>query len=201
MNKIEKLSNENLNKANEIIQELKIEKIWEGLNSTCNLVGSVKTGLIFNHLDIDFHIYSDDFSIEKSFKAIAEISKNKKIKEVYYKNLLDAEDMCLEWHLNYEETPQRVWTIDIIHIKNESPYAGMIENVTNSINKILTDELKSKILELKYECGKRNEKVAGIEIYEAVIDNNIGTFEELQDWRKSKENIEISLWEPKINRA
>ena len=198
MNDIEKLSKDNLKRAHEIINELKIEEIWSSLNSTCHLVGSVKTGLLLNNTDIDFHTYSDDFSIEKSFSAIAKISRNPKIKEVSYKNLLDAEDMCLEWHLIYEESPDRLWTIDIIHIKYESPFAGMVEGVTESINKVLTDELRSKILKLKWECSQQNEKIAGIEIYEAVIDKNIETLEELKEWKNSKENIGISLWKPGI---
>ena len=119
MENLEDISAKNLEKAFEIIEELQIEKIWEKLDSKCNLVGSVKTGLLMNKLDIDFHTYSDDFSIAKSFNAISQISQNPKIKEVTYKNLLDAEDMCLEWHLMYEETPERIWTIDIMHIKNE----------------------------------------------------------------------------------
>jgi hypothetical protein len=91
---MENISAKNVEKAFEIIQELQIEEIWGTLNSTCNLVGSVKTGLLMSHLDIDFHVYSDDFSIEKSFGAIAQISQNPKIKEVLYRNLLEAEDMC-----------------------------------------------------------------------------------------------------------
>lgn len=123
MENLENIAESNLQKAFEIIRELKIEKIYEELNSTCNLVGSVKTGLLMSHLDIDFHVYSDEFSVEKSFNAIAKISQNPKIKEVFYKNLLEEDDMCLEWHLLYEEVPERIWTIDIMHIKNESLYA------------------------------------------------------------------------------
>ena len=91
------------------------------------------------HLDIDFHVYSDEFSVEKSFNAIAKISQNPKIKEVFYKNLLEEDDMCLEWHLLYEEVPERIWTIDIMHIKNESLYAGVIERVTEKISSVLTE--------------------------------------------------------------
>jgi hypothetical protein len=74
MENLENIAESNLQKAFEIIRELKIEKIYEELNSTCNLVGSVKTGLLMSHLDIDFHVYSDEFSVEKSFNAIAKIS-------------------------------------------------------------------------------------------------------------------------------
>ena len=151
MENLESISKRNIEKAFEIIAELEIQKTWENLNSTCNLVGSVKTGLLMNKLDIDFHTYSNDFSIEKSFSAIAQISRNPKIKKVTYKNLLDADDMCLEWHLWYEETQERIWTIDIIHIKNESAYAGVIERVTEKIKSVLTEKQRQIILKIKWE--------------------------------------------------
>lgn len=197
MDKINNLSNQNLAKARQIIEELRIKEIWESLDSTCNLVGSVRTGLLLNHLDIDFHTYSDDFSIETSFKAISKISKNPKIKEISYKNLLNAEDMCLEWHLSYEENPDRIWTIDIIHIKNESPYAGMIERVTEKIKAALTEEFKQIILGIKWQCEQGKEKIPAIEVYEAVMDDGIKNFEEFRKWKKSRKNDAISIWEPK----
>jgi hypothetical protein len=154
MENLENIAESNLQKAFEIIRELKIEKIYEELNSTCNLVGSVKTGLLMSHLDIDFHVYSDEFSVEKSFNAIAKISQNPKIKEVFYKNLLEEDDMCLEWHLLYEEVPERIWTIDIMHIKNESLYAGVIERVTEKISSVLTEKMKQTILKIKWESER-----------------------------------------------
>ena len=191
-------SDRNLNKALQIIDELKIKEIWESLDSTCNLVGSVNTGLLLNHLDIDFHTYSDDFSIEKSFKAMSMISSNPKIKDLVYKNLLAEEDMCLEWHLSYEETPGRIWTIDIIHIKNESPYVGMIERVTDKIKAVLTEELKRIILGIKWESEQHSEKIPAIEIYQAVIDDSVATFKEFKSWKAERKDPGISLWEPKI---
>jgi hypothetical protein len=83
---IEEISNANYCAALDIIKELKIEEIWEKHNSKANLVGSVKTKLLMNHLDIDYHIYSDDFSIEKSFSAIGEIANHPKISKILYIN-------------------------------------------------------------------------------------------------------------------
>lgn len=148
-------------------------------------------------MDIDFHTYSDDFSIEKSFEAISLISKNPKIKEVYYKNLLDEEDMCLEWHLTYEENPTRIWTIDIIHIKNNSPFVGMIERVTKKIKNSLTTKIKKDILNIKYLSEQEKIKIPSIEIYEAVISHNITNFKEFKIWKNNRTNSNISLWEPK----
>lgn len=197
MHEIENISEKNLKIANKIIEELQIQKIWQDLDSTCNLVGSVETELLVNHLDIDFHTYSDDFSIEKSFEAISLISKNPKIKEVYYKNLLDEEDMCLEWHLTYEENPIRIWTIDIIHIKNNSPFVGMIERVTKKIKNSLTTKIKKDILNIKYLSEQEKIKIPSIEIYEAVISHNITNFKEFKIWKNNRTNPNISLWEPK----
>jgi hypothetical protein len=198
MENLESISKKNLEKAFEIIAELKIKEIWEKLGSTCNLVGSVNSGLLMNKLDIDFHTYSNDFSIEKSFTAISQISQNSKIKEVTYRNLLDAEDMCLEWHLWYEETPERIWTIDIMHIKNESAYAGVIERVTEKIKSVLTEKQKQAILKIKWECKQQKETARGIDIYQAVIGEGIETFEDFKSWNRNKKEVVISLWEPDV---
>ncbi len=196
MESVENISKENLEKAFEIIAELKIKEIWEKLDSTCNLVGSVSSGLLMSRLDIDFHVYSDEFSIEKSFNAVAQISRNPKIKEVTYRNLLDVEDMCLEWHLSYQETPGRIWTIDIMHIKNESAYVGVIERVTGKIKAALTGKTKQTILEIKWECNRQKEQARGIDIYQAVIGEGIETFEDFKNWNRTRKKEAISLWEP-----
>lgn len=200
MENLEHISKKNLEKASAIINELQLEKIWINQGSRCHLVGSVKTGLLMTHLDIDFHTYSDDFSIEKSFQAIAQISQNPKIKEVLYRNLLEAEDRCLEWHLSYEETPERIWTIDLIHIKNDSPYAGVIERVTGKINSVMNERLRHTILKIKYESEQQKEKYLGIDIYQAVIDDGIETFEDFKRWKQNKKDVGISLWEPHVKR-
>jgi hypothetical protein len=114
---------------------------------------------------------------------------------------LEAEDMCLEWHLSYEETPERVWTIDIMHIKNESPYAGVIERVTEKIKTVLTAELRHTILKIKWESERKEEKYHGIDIYQAVIDEGIKTFEDFKIWKRSKKEVGISLWEPNLFNA
>lgn len=58
--------------------------------------------LMMNNYDIDFHIYSEPFSIEESFKAISKIAANAKVKKIDYINLIEEEDRCLEWHVFYE---------------------------------------------------------------------------------------------------
>jgi len=196
MEQILELSRQNLIKANLIINKLQIKEIWESLGGTCNLVGSVKNRLLLNNLDIDFHTYTDDFSITKSFQAIARICEHPGIKDAIYKNLLEAEDRCLEWHLTFQDDDNRIWTIDIIHIKNDSRYAGMIERVTEKINQKLTDKIREDILRIKWESSQSNDKIIGIEIYQAVIEGGAQNYEDFKEWKKHQPDTYISLWEP-----
>jgi hypothetical protein len=104
--------------------------------------------------------------------------------------------MCLAWHLSYQETPERIWTIDMMHIKNECPYAGVIERVIEKINAVMTDKLRQTILKIKWESEQQQEKFHGIDIYQAVIDEGIETFEDFIMWKQNKNDVGISLWEP-----
>lgn len=106
--------------------------------------------------------------------------------------------MCLEWHLWYEETPERIWTIDIMRIKSESPYAGVIERVTEKIKSALSETQRQTILKIKWERERQKEKYLGIDIYQAVIGEGIESFEDFKAWRRNKKEVAISLWEPDV---
>ncbi len=195
---IEEISNANYCAALDIIKELKIEEIWGKHNSKANLVGSVKTKLLMNHLDIDYHIYSDDFSIEKSFSAIGEIANNPKVSKILYINSIEKEDRCLEWHLDYVDDKKRLWQIDMIHILNDSPYVGKFERVAEKMNHILTDEIRNTILRIKWELAINKRKAMGIEVCKAVIKDNILKYSEFLEWQEANKNVGILKWEPEI---
>jgi hypothetical protein len=204
MSKIEKnetagiieISDRNAKKAHEIINELRIEDIWEKYSGKANLVGSVKTNLMMDHLDIDYHVYTKEFSIANSFSAIGEIAQSSKIKEVQYVNLLDYADKCLEWHLKYIDDENKIWQIDIMHIMNDSRYVGKFERVADRINDIMTKEMREKILRIKHDASKKKEKVIGIKVYRAVIEDNICNYEEFKVWEKRNRVEGIDEWEP-----
>ena len=48
------LAKRNQQKAWEIIEDTRIVRIWEGIGAKVNLVGSLRTGLLMKHRDIDF---------------------------------------------------------------------------------------------------------------------------------------------------
>ncbi|EKV56695.1 hypothetical protein A966_09124 [Brachyspira hampsonii 30446] len=182
IDKIIELSNTNQNKAFNIINELDIENAFKNIGARVNLVGSLKMGLLVKNKDIDFHVYTSELNIEKSFYAISKIASNENIQKITYTNLIYTDEHCIEWHLFYEYSEDEIWQIDIIHILEGSYYDGYFEKVAYDIINMLTEEKRNIILKLKYETPD-DIKIIGMEYYKAVLQNNITTFEDFIKWR------------------
>lgn len=183
--KIIEIANNNQKKAFSIMKELDIENAFKSIGARINLVGSLKMGLLMKNRDIDFHVYTSELNIEKSFLAISKIASNKKIQKITYTNLIDTDEHCIEWHLFYkgnDKDDNENWQIDIIHILEGSYYDGYFEKVADDIMNMLTEEKRNIILKLKYETPN-DIKIMGIEYYKAVLKYNITTFEEFMKWR------------------
>ncbi|MDO5571129.1 MAG: phosphoglycerate mutase family protein [Bacteroidales bacterium] len=195
MDNIIKLSNNNQKKAWKIINYLDIINVWSSIGAKANLIGSLKMGLLMNHLDIDFHIYSDTINVEDSFKAMALLAKNPRIKKIEYVNNILTEEECIEWHAFYEDEEKRIWIIDMIHILKGSLYDGFFEKMAEKISACLNPEIKETIIRLKYETPD-NIKIMGIEYYQAVIKDGIKNYKEFEDWRKLNPVNGIVTWMP-----
>lgn len=185
----------NQKRAWEVIRETGIVDIWKSSGAEPHLVGSMKTGLLMNNLDIDFHIYSEEFSLADSFGAVARLAENSRIRRVEYVNLLDTDEKCLEWHAWYEDRDERLWQIDMIHILNESPFAGYFEKVAERIAETLTPETRQAILTIKNDLPAE-EKVMSIEIYQAVIRDGVRNTASFLEWRESHPAEGIVSWMP-----
>lgn len=193
---IKVMAEENQRKAFEIINDiLQIVSCWESISAVPRLVGSLSTGLLMKHRDIDFHIYSFPVDIKKSFKAIAKIAEHPRIIHIEYTNLLDTDEACIEWHALYEDKDKVHWQIDMIHIENGSKYDGYFENVARRINEVLTPEMRMAILSLKYFTPD-DVSIMGIEYYKAVIKDGVRTYPEFLEWRKKYPVTGIEEWCP-----
>lgn len=178
-----------------VIEETDVIKHWSSIGATINLVGSLKTGLLINNRDIDFHIYTNSFKLADSFLAISKLAENKRIKAISYSNLLEAEDKCIEWHAFYDDQDGKSWQIDMIHILNKSPYVGYFENVAERISKVLTQETREAILRIK-NAIPIDRKVMSIRIYQAVIEDGIRNIEAFWRWKEQNPNGGIIKWVP-----
>lgn len=189
------LAKRNQQKAWEIIEDTRIVRIWEGIGAKVNLVGSLRTGLLMKHRDIDFHIYTSPLDLSASFRAMAELAENTSIKRIEYTNLLHTAEACIEWHAWYQDMEGELWQMDMIHIQEGSRYDGYFERVAERISAVLTDEMRLAILKLKYETPD-TEKIMGVEYYQAVIQDGVRSYQEFEEWRRLHPAVGVVEWMP-----
>ena len=189
------LAKRNQQKAWEIIEDTRIVRIWEGMGAKVNLVGSLRTGLLMKHRDIDFHIYTSPLDLSASFRAMAELAENTSIKKIEYTNLLHTAEACIEWHAWYQDMEGELWQMDMIHIQEGSRYDGYFERAAERISAVLTDEMRLAILKLKYETPD-TEKIMGVEYYQAVIQDGVCSYPEFEEWRRLHPAVGVVEWVP-----
>ena len=189
------LAKRNQQKAWEIIEDTRIVRIWEGIGAKVNLVGSLRTGLLMKHRDIDFHIYTSPLDLSASFRAMAELAENTSVKKIEYTNLLHTAEACIEGHAWYQDMEGELWQMDMIHIQEGSRYDGYFERVAERISAVLTDEMRLAILKLKYETPD-TEKIMGVEYYQAVIQDGVRSYPEFEEWRRLHPAVGVVEWMP-----
>lgn len=195
MNDIEALATKNQQRAWEILDKSNIYAIWEAIGAEVYLVGSLPNGLLMKKRDIDVHVYSDTVDITESFTAITRLAENISIYELEYRNLLDTEEECVEWHATFRDDDGELWKFDIIHIRKGSLFDGHVEKVTERIKELLTPRNRRTILQLKYDTPE-TEKVMGIEYYKAVIQDGIQTYDDFMVWRENNPPHTMIEWKP-----
>ncbi|MGM9992741.1 MAG: phosphoglycerate mutase family protein [Candidatus Bruticola sp.] len=193
----ELISANNMAEAKNIIEDLNIIEAWHNIGADIHLVGSLATALMCTHLDIDFHVYSDSVSIESSFKAVAQLAANYHVKNISYFNFLDTEEACLQWQLIYKTASEKKWQIDIVHIQKGSKYDGFFEKQAEHIKRILTEEQRLLILQLKY-LTPESEKVMGIEYCRAVLEGKVDNYQDFMRYRQLNPVQGILEWIPAL---
>ena len=193
-NNIEVIAQNNLEKAALVIEKSGVLEAWGSIGATVNQVGSMAMGLLMKHRDIDFHIYTDKLDIAESFKAVQKICTNPAVTRMEYRNLVDTEEACLEFHVWFMLDNEE-WQIDMIQILKGSQFDGYFENVAERIKAVLTPEIRHTILELKY-LTPDDEHIMGIEYYQAVIADNVKTYPEFVQWREKHPATGIVTWCP-----
>lgn len=185
----------NTENAHQIIQKTGVIKLWESIGATVNPVGSLSMELLVKHLDIDLHLYTPTIEIGKDFSVMSRLAALPSIRKIEYGNLLATEERCLEWHAWYEADNGEVWQLDMIHIERGSRYDGYFERQARRIAAALTDETRNTILRLKWETPEE-EKIAGIEYYQAVIRDGVRDYDSFMKWRMGHPLTGVVEWMP-----
>lgn len=155
----------------------------------------MRMGLLVKHRDIDFHIYTETLDIARSFEAMAKLAENPSVKRVGYTNLIRTEECCIEWHAWYADRDGELWQLDMIHILKGSRYDGYFERAAERIIAVLTPEMRETIMRLKFETPDQ-EKIMGIEYYQAVIRDGIRTYPKFTQWRRQNPANGVIEWLP-----
>lgn len=177
-----KLATQNQQAAWNVLEETRMIPAWERIGATVHLVGSLQSGLLMKNRDIDLHIYTDRLRIPESFSVMQELAERLPLKEIQYRNLINTEEECIEWHATYDDKETNTWKFDLIHIRKGSKYDGVVENVTRTLMKRLTPEIRNTILRIKFDVPE-GILIPGIEIYHAVFTGGVRSYEELEQWR------------------
>lgn len=180
-------------RAWKVIEETNVIRLWQEIGAEVNLVGSLKSGLLMKNLDIDFHIYTDGLDISRSFSVMQKLAGHPSVKEIQYKNLIYTPEECIEWHAWYADEEQRMWQLDMIHIRKGSRYDGVVEKVTDTVIRQLTEETRRAILKIKADAPDGT-KVSGIEVYRAVICEGVRNYTEFMQWKKQNPEINPFEW-------
>lgn len=190
-----KLALHNQQTAWKILEQTGIIPSWERIGATVHLVGSLKSGLLAKGRDIDLHIYTDTLDIAASFSVMQELAERLSLKEIQFKNLIQTEEECIEWHAIYEDGDGNTWKFDMIHIRKGSKYDGAVEKVTAAIADRLTPDIKRTILQIKFDVPD-DVQIPGIEIYHAVFAGGVRSYEELERWLETNPLTDSLNWLP-----
>ena len=191
---ITELAEEMQERARDVIRQSGVREAWQMIGAKVNPVGSMATGLLMKHRDIDFHIYTDMLEVAESLRAIAQICANPNVVRLEYRNLAATEEACLEWHVWYNLDGE-TWQIDMIQIQKGSQFDGFFEHFADRIQAVLTPENRRVVLALKY-LTPEDEHIMGMEYYQAVIADGVHTYDEFTRWRKEHPMVGINLWCP-----
>lgn len=195
MDTIERIARRNRLRAEEIIRDSRLVEIWQSVGAEVRQVGSLRSGLLMKHRDIDFHIYSSPLRLEESFAAMAQLAADPAVRHIECRNLLSTDEACVEWHAAYRDRDGDEWQLDMIHIVRGSRYDGYFERVADRIAAALTPATRRAILQLKYDTPD-DVKIAGIEYYVAVLRDSVRTYDAFAEWRRTHPLTGIVEWMP-----
>lgn len=181
--------------GNMVIEDLQIRRRWELVGNTI-LVGSANFGLMATP-NLDFEIYVEEPDIRIGFDTVREIATVPGVKQIQFLNVMGTSDPGLYWRIDYQDKNGVMWDIDNWLVPFSHPHAGMAENFANAMKKVLTEETRQIILEIKSQRQPEN-KFRGIDVYKAVLSGGVRNKEEFLAWIAKYPPVEMETWQPSI---
>ncbi|MCM3786717.1 hypothetical protein M3231_27665 [Neobacillus mesonae] len=193
--RILQVAEDNFRTANKILADLELFKLWKDAGGEPILVGAAAYELIINP-DIDLEIYTDQPDVLSGFKVLEHCARNPKVIKARYSNHLDDEDKGIYYRLDYKSDDDNVWKIDMWLLAHDHP-GPCARDLVESLKASLTEQHRHSILTIKQQLQSEPDlNIPSIQVYEAVLDHQIRTLEELKDWCKSRAEQGLTFWKP-----
>ena len=181
--------------AESILADLDLVRKWERFGRPV-LVGAFAYDLLVDP-DIDMEIYCPDLRIEHGFQVLGECALNHRVTKARFCNELAGRDKALYWQLRYRQNDGMEWKIDMWSVPEDYDLPRS-EHLVEPMRACLTPETRRAILELK-ELREHDSSVrcSSIDLYRAVLDDNVRTSRDLRTWLESYETGKLTDWKPK----
>ena len=160
-----------------LLRDTRLRERWEARGAEVHLVGSLATGLLLKHLDIDLHVYTNTLDPADGFAIATALAPQR----LEYRDLSDTSERCLEWHLWFRDADEREWQVDVIQMSHDSSYKGYFEPRVERICSVLTPVTRRAILRIKDDIPPGTH-IPGILIYMAVLRDGIRTPKAFRAW-------------------
>ncbi len=162
-----------------ILGELDLMNRWNRFG-TCNVVGAVAYNLVVAP-DIDMEIFCPAPRIEDGFEVLKACAIHPRVVRARFWNALGPPHFGLYWRIDYDYEGEH-WKIDMWSMA-ESYSEPCGTHLTEPMRRALTREYRETILRLK-EAVRADDTLEcpSIQIYRAVLDDDVATFEELRGW-------------------
>jgi hypothetical protein len=87
------------------------------------------------------------------------------------------------------------WSIDTWFV-SRGPFAYHTDRFADAMCARLDNELRLRILEIKYKGHCNNLRLRGIDIYKAVLRDGIETYDEFEKWLEKNPSERLDPWMP-----
>jgi hypothetical protein len=181
--------------ANSILSDLDLVRKWQRYGRTV-LVGAFAYDLLFDP-DIDIEVYCPDLRIEHGFQVLLGCALNHRIIKARFSNELAGRDKALYWQLRYKQDDGTEWKIDMWSAPEDYDLPRG-EHLVEPMQASLTPETRKTILKLKeLRSLDSNLQYLSVDIYRAVLDDDVRNADDLHTWLKSHETGKLTDWKPK----
>jgi hypothetical protein len=184
--------------AEHILRELALVERWNRVGD-CRIVGSVAHHLVVAP-DIDLEVWCPEPRIEDGFDILQACAQHPNVTKARFWNALGPPHHGLYWQLRHVHDDEE-WKIDTWSIAHT--YSGPCgTHLVEPMRAALTDDTRQLILRLKEAVFRdASLEVPSIQIYRAVLDDGVQTFEELEGWLPAnKLDGVVTDWLPREER-